>query len=389
MTSTDKDQSMHRNIAPEDHVDRMRRRILKTLALAPLLASPLAAGLYGCGSSGSQGAADESPAPNRTRTWQMGFFYTPPRQDIAAVLQTIDLFSTRSELTAIHEELPWTDLLNGVSPDTILDDHKVGLVNYLRNKGQRLYFMADLTDGLSRGQEAPQLRQLGRSITESEVRQLYRDYVLAVARKLQPEYIGLAAETNLIRQAADAAVYDAVVQAANDAATDLQAAGVATPLLISVQAETAWGVLGGSGPYAGVETDFNDFPFMQMLGLSSYPYFGYAQPEDIPDDFYSRILNGRTLPAMVCEGGWASASVATLTSSPEKQARYISRHADLLDSIDAVAVVQTLFADIDIDSLTDPPANLPLFISIGLADKDFAAKPALTGWDDLYARRKV
>ncbi len=361
--------------------------MLKTLLLTPLLASPLFALMHGCGGGG--GAEDPPSTPARTRSWEMGFFYTPPRFDVAAVLQTIDLFSTRSELAVIHEELPWTDLINGVSVDTILDDNKVGLVNYLRSKGQRLFFMADLTDGLSRGEEAPQLRALGRSITEPEVRQYYRDYVLAVARKLQPDYIGLAAETNLIRQAAAPTVYDAVVQAANEAAADLRAANVTAPLLISVQVETAWGVLAGSGPYVGAETDFSDFAFMQILGLSSYPYFGYARPEDIPDDYYSRILNGRSMPAMVCEGGWASTGVGAITSSPQKQARYITRHAELLDSITAEAVAQTLFADIDIDSLTNPPANLPLFISIGLVDKDFAEKPALAAWDALFSRRRI
>jgi len=319
----------------------------------------------------------------------MGFFYTPPRFDVATVLQTIDAFSTRSELAVIHEELPWTDLLNGVSPDVILDDDKVELVNYLRSKGQRLFFMADLTDGLSRAEEAPQLRQLGRSIAEPAVQLLYRDYVLAVAKKLQPEYLGLAAETNLIRQAASPAVYGGVVQAANDAAADLAAAGVTAPLLVSVQVETAWGVLAGSGPYVGVEADFADFPFLQMLGLSSYPYFAYAQPEDIPDDYYTRILNGRALPAMVAEGGWSSVAVGGIASSPELQARYITRHADLLDTVAAAAVAQTLFADIDIATVPNPPANLPLFIAIGLVDKDFGAKPALVAWDALFARRRV
>ncbi len=386
MTATKNDKLLLANIAVGGAIDRERRRMLKTIALSPWLASPWLAALQGCGRSG--GAGDQSPTPARTRSWDIGFFYTPPRLDIAAVSQTIDLFSTRSELAVIHEELPWTDLIDGVSADSILDDDKVGLVNYLRSNGQRLFFMADLTDGLSRGEEAPQLRQLGRSITESEVRQYYRNYVLSVARKLQPDYIGLAAETNLIRQAADPDVYHAVVQAANDAAADLLAANVVTPLLVSVQVETAWGVLAGSGPYVGVETDFIDFPFMQIVGLSSYPYFGYAQPEDIPDDYYTRIVNGHSMPVMVCEGGWPSAGVGAIVSSPEKQARYITRHADLLDSIEAEAVAQTLFADIDIDSLTDPPANLPLFISIGLMDKDFGVKPALAKWDALFALPK-
>ena len=70
------------------------------------------------------------------------------------------------------------------------------------------------------------------------------------------------------------------------------------------------------------------------------------------------------------------------------QARYVTRHADLLDRVNATALLQLQFADIDIASLPPPvPANLPLFTSIGLADSDFAPKPALAAWDALFARR--
>ncbi|HZF16400.1 MAG TPA: hypothetical protein VE046_10695 [Steroidobacteraceae bacterium] len=319
----------------------------------------------------------------------MGFGPNPPRPTVQAVLQGIDAWSTRAEIAAIHEELPWTDLLAGQSPDAILDRDKTQLVNYLRGKGLKLYFMEDLTDGLSRGEETPQLRALGRSITEPAVRQVYRDYALAVERKYHPEYLGLGAETNLIRAAGTAALYAAVVQAANDAAADIRAAGRTAPLLISVQVEFAWGGFTG-GSYEGVEQDFQDFPFTDMLGLSSYPYFVYPQPENLPANYYSRILNGRTLPVMVVEGGWTSASVGSVVSSPDIQARYITRHADLLDSVHAVGVIQLLYADIDLSSYPPPiPANLPLFVSIGITDSDFVGKPALAAWDALHARRLV
>jgi hypothetical protein len=184
-----------------------------------------------------------------------------------------------------------------------------------------------------------------------------------------------------------------MVTAANAAAAELVTDGATAPLLISVQVETAWGRLGGAGSYVGIEQDLADFPFTQMLGLSSYPYFGHAQPEDIPDDYYARLLDGRTLPVIVCEGGWASASVAPITSSPELQARYLTRQAVLLDSVDARAAVQTLFTDLDLDSLTDPyPVNLPLFGSLGLMQMvgdAFVPKPALAVWDGLYARRRL
>jgi hypothetical protein len=319
----------------------------------------------------------------------MGFSPLPPRPTTQVVLQGIDLWSTRAEIAAIHEELPWTDLLAGMSPDAILDRDKTALIQYLRGKGLKLYFMADLTDGLSRGEEAPQLRALGRSIAEPAVQQVYRAYVLAFERKYHPEFLGLAAETNLIRAAGTAALYSAVVQAANDAATDLRAAGRAAPLMISVQVETAWGGLTG-GSYTGVEQDFRDFPFTEVLGLSSYPYFAYTQPGDIPSNYYTRVLNGRTLPVMVVEGGWTSASVGSVVSSPDMQARYITRHAQLLDSVRASAVIQLEYADIDLASFPAPfPPNLPLFIDIGLTDSDFNAKPALAAWDALHARRLV
>ncbi len=372
-------------------MDNGRRRFLKQFAMHPVLASsifnvtPILSLILGSGVDGPP-----NPDPTPTRTWEMGFFFTPPRPEIADAIQTINLFSLRSELAVIHEELPWIDLLNGVSADSILENNKKGLIDYLRSKGQRLFFMADLTDGLSRGEEAPQLRQLGRSIAEPEVQQVYRDYVLTFVEKFRPDYIGLAAETNLIRKAAAPAVYTAVVQAANAAAADLAANSVTEPVLISVQVETAWGVLGSSGPYVGIETDFQDFPFIDVLGLSSYPYFSFSQPEDIPEDYYSRLLNGRSIPAAVCEGGWNSVGFAGMTSSPEKQERYITRHADLLDRIAAVAAIQTLFADIDLDSLPPPlPENLPFFTSIGLTEMDFNAKPALTAWDNLFARQKI
>jgi hypothetical protein len=306
---------------------------------------------------------------------------------VSVVIQGIELWSQRAEMAAIHEDVPWADLLGGMTPDAILERDKVQLVDYLRSKGLQLYFMADPTDGLSRAEEASALRTANRSLSEPAIQRLYRDYVLAVVRKLQPQYLGLAAETNLIRAAAPSALYAAVKQAANAAAADLRAVGYGGKILSTVQVETAWGVLGGTGPFVGIDTDMIDFAFTQVLGLSSYPYFAYAQPESIPGDFYSRLLGARNLPVMVLEGGWSSGTAGTVVSSAGLQARYITRHAQLLDSVNAQAVVQLMFADLDLSSFKPPfPVNLPLFIQNGLTDSNFVAKPALAVWDALHAR---
>jgi hypothetical protein len=344
--------------------------------------------LAACGEGGANPPAVAPPANTITRAWKLGFSPNPPRPTAAAVINGIDRWSMRAEIAAIHEELPWRDLLSGMSPDAILDRDKVQLVNYLRGKGLALYFMADLTDGLSRADESPQLRALGRSISEPAVQLAYRNYLLAVERKLRPEFIGLAAETNLIRALAGPAVYAAVVSAANDAAADLRNAGSQATLLFSIQVETAWGRFGTNTGYVGVERDFSDFPFAQLLGLSSYPYFAFTQPEDMPSDYFRRVLGGRNLPVMVVEGGWPSVAAGSIPSTPELQARYITKMGPLLDSVDARGLIQLVYADLDLTTFPPPlPVNLPLFLNIGVTDSNFNGKPALAAWDALHARR--
>ncbi len=372
--------------------DASRRRWLHAslAGMTGLAGTALAA----CGGSGDAGPA-APPAMAATRSWRMGFSGLPPRFTVAEVIRTIDLWAPRAELAIIHEELPWGDLLAGMTPEAILQRDQVQLVAYYRGKGLQLVFMADPTDGLARDKEAPRLRAAGRSLTEPAVQQLFRSYVLAVSRLLQPEFLGLGAETNLIRAAAPPALYGALRQVANAAAAELRSAGTKATLFSSVQVETAWGRLGSSLPYQGISTDRADFNFAQMLGLSSYPYFAYPTPEDMPADYYSRLQAGSSaLPVMVVEGGWASAGATAagqaFTSSPALQARYLARQATLLDGVAARGVLQLMFADTDLAALPPPvPSNLPLFATLGLVDSQYAAKPALAQWDSLFARGRV
>jgi hypothetical protein len=159
-------------------------------------------------------------------------------------------------------------------------------------------------------------------------------------------------------------------------------------LFASVQVEVAWGALGGGGGYVGIAQDRADFPFLDALGLSSYPYLaGYADPDSVPLDYYDRLDDGDPIPMLVIEGGWTSASLAGggIVSSPEKQRRYIERHAAILDRARAVGWFQITFTDLD--STYFPPGTiLPLFAFNGLVDKDLVPKPALVAWDAVHAR---
>jgi hypothetical protein len=324
----------------------------------------------------------------------MGFSVIPPKPDIKIAVRSMEIWTKRADAAIMHLDVPWALLLAGTSPEDALRRDGVDLEHYYRSKHLMLVVTIDVTNGLGRESEAPPLVAAHRSITEPAVQRLYRNYVRALVDMLHPDYLGLAAETNLVRAIAPRPVYDAVVRMANDAAADVRRkrSSSALPLYVSVQVETAWGKLGKQAGFVGIDQDIRDFPFMNVIALSSYPYLGgFTDPDRIPLDYYTRVNGSRSLPVMVVEGGWPSASVrGVFSSSPEMQSRYIARQSELLDAAKAVAVFQLSFTDLDLGSFPKPqPAILPLFATLGLVDSDLRPKPALAVWDKVYSRPRT
>ena len=325
------------------------------------------------------------------RSFVIGFSVIPPKPDIKVAVRSMEIWTKRADAAIMHLDVPWALLLAGTSPEEALRRDGVDLEHYYRSKHLVLVVTIDVTNGLGRESEAPALVAARRSITEPAVQRLYRNYVRALVDMLHPDYLGLAAETNLVRLIAPRPVYDAVVRMTNDAASDIRRTrpSSALPLYVSVQVETAWGKFGKQATFVGIDQDMRDFPFMNVIGLSSYPYLGgFSDPSQIPLDYYTRVRGSRSLPLLVVEGGWPSASArGVFSSSPEMQARYIARQAELLDAAKAIGVFQLSFTDLDLSSFPKPvPAILPLFATLGLVDSDLRPKPALAIWDKVYAR---
>ena len=344
----------------------------------------LAAGLVACASNDTT-----DPTPQATpRTYLMGFTPIPPRQDNALALRTIDLWATRADAGLLLYEPPWAQLLAGQDPETLVRANELGLANYYRGKNLRLVASIDPTNGLDRSAEAAGLVALGRSLAEPEVRTAYARYVAAFASVIRPEHLAIASETNLVRAAAPAALYRGLVDAAAAAAAEARRAAPATRLFATVQVEVAWGRLVPGAGFTGIAIDRADFPFMEAIGLSSYPYLGgFVEPEELPLDYYTRLVEGPALPVMVIEGGWTSASLGGIASSPDEQRRYIERHVRILDAARAAGYFQITFTDLDLPALSLPPGSiLPLFAANGLVDTNLAPKPALAVWDATFQR---
>lgn len=334
---------------------------------------------------------DEGPG---TRSWYMGFQNSAPRSDdFDLVMQSLSTWTARADAAMITTEVPWEELIGGMTAADYVAANYADLVNYYRGKNLKLWVFIDPQNGLDRSSDAVELKAAGKSIADADMQLLYQEFALAMVDQLHPDHLGLALETNLIRAIAPVSIYEGVRDGANTLAAIIKSADPSLPLSISVQAEYAWGKLGG-GSFRGIDQDFIDFPFIDELGISSYPYIGFSKPSDMPANYYSKLVEGRSLAVFVSEGGWTSASITTadflIVSSPEMQQDYVTHHSKLLDEAKATAVFQLLFTDLDEASFPpDIPENIYYFTSIGLVDINLKPKSALSVWDELFNNRPL
>jgi hypothetical protein len=328
------------------------------------------------------------PPVAQSRSYRMGFSSISPVPTVQSVLATIGAWAPYADVALVTQTVPWRALAADTTPSLLIRRDLYELVALYRQRALPVIIQLDVTDGLAREREAPELVALGRSITEPAIQTAYREYALAIDSILAPEYLGLAMEVNLVRAIAPAAVYDAVVALTNRAAQDLSLQSSEARLFVSFQVETAWGRLGGNGSYVGIEAERADFPFIHVAGLSSYPFLGgFDDPDDVPLDYFARVTAEARVPALIVEGGWSSASVPGVVSSADRQARWIRRQMRLADQAELLAVTQITFTDLDLSAYPVPAGSiLPLFAHLGLVDVALQPKPALAEWQRTFAR---
>ncbi len=323
------------------------------------------------------------------RTYRMGLQNSAPRPDINLFVQALGIWTSRADAAMITTEVPWDSLLRGITLEQYVIANYKDLVNFYHSKNFKIWVYIDPQNGLDRANDAVGLVAVGKSIAQADMQQLYRRFVIVMDSIIKPDHMGLALETNLIRAASSNAIYQGVRQAANNAANDLRLFDKNVKLSVSVQVDFAWGNLSSSG-YKGISQDFIDFPFIEEVGLSSYPYLSDVNVKNIPINYYSKLVEGKSFPVFVSEGGWTSQSITgfsgkTIISNPQIQRDYISLQSQLLADAKAIAWFQLTFSDIDLSGWPPSyPPNLKYFTNLGLVDIRLQPKPAMDAWDSIF-----
>jgi len=147
--------------------------------------------------------------------------------------------------------------------------------------------------------------------------------------------------------------------------------------------------LSGSGGLNGWSTSYwealeaHDLASVDVLGLTLYPFFGFAEPDQIPDDYLDPLLAriGNT-PLAITETGWPAedlvAGPLAWTPSAQNQVAYLDRLEGVLAGIDLELVNWLFLHPIDVTSTS--PLGHELFGSVSLRDVAGAERPVYARW---------
>jgi hypothetical protein len=256
-------------------------------------------------------------------------------------------------------------------------------------------FIVDPLNGLNRREfQGLPPALAGSDFSTPEVRAAFKNFALRLAREFQPRYLGLASEINTYLDAypADAenyrSLYRETYAAVKEESPDTQ-------VFVTFQWDDLNRLDGDGTPYEVKWDQVEAFePYLDVWAISSYPYFFFETPGDVPEDYYTPLLDRTEKPLAVAESGWTSESVESWRGSPAYQSDYLS----LLDGQIGARLdfwINLIYADLEWKSYrgvlreegsADDLGTLSYFTYLGLVEADGAPKPALEKWDELRAR---
>jgi hypothetical protein len=224
-------------------------------------------------------------------------------------------------------------------------------------------------------------------LADDGARRAFVDDLIEFAREHRPPLLGVGNEVNRIWEEEPEA-FDAWVRTLPEVVDAVRFVSPETQVFATFQYEFLVGSAAITGhPRAEDWTPFEAaVPYLDLVAFTTYPYFEFTSPEDVPADYYAPITRRTALPVGFTEVGWPSAPIEPLVGSafedlggtPAEQVRFIERLDELFAPVD-LAFALWVWA-------YDTEAVGPTFASLGLHEYDGAPKPALEAWRAFITR---
>ncbi len=205
-------------------------------------------------------------------------------------------------------------------------------------------------------------------------------YVAAAAGfavRHEPRFFGLGVEIDT-QWRAHPDEFDRFVDLFAAVADAVHAASPDTMVFTAFQLERLSGMHGGlfggvNDPDAAAWELLERFPDADAIGFTTYPGLVFADPDDIPADYYSRLVGlSGDRPILFTEMGWqAEGAFGEWSGTPEHQARFVERFRELIDGVDVAFYVWSFLFD---QEIPEP------FATMGLITADGTERPSWEAW---------
>jgi hypothetical protein len=238
--------------------------------------------------------------------------------------------------------------------------------------------------GWSDGAGAPNLTSESEpgnnSWTNAETRSEFLSMVTAFASTRHPPFLFLGNETNsyaVTHSVAEWAAWMSELFACYDA---IKAASPSTFVFTTFQLEKMKGLGAATSgwtfaPQWGLLSELSASGKIDGVGFTTYPYFEYADPAAIPNDYYDEIAQHWTGPVLFTEVGWPAVASPPFPGGVAAQADFVPRFFALTERLDRRYAAWLFLHDWDGEATTPP------FRGIGLRSNDGSVvRPSDSAW---------
>lgn len=349
--------------------------------LLPAVLSLLALSLSACG-DGDQGDVSRSPeSSGLSRTFAMGLSSLPPELTDESYGQTFELAAGAGEVILIRRTPPWGELLTDSdfpSDGTVETTQRE--IALAEEHGLNVFFAIDATDVSEDTFQLADLPDdlLGATYADDDVRQALITYAGYVAVNYKPAYLALGVDVNRY-QVQNPDDFEQFVTLYHEGYEAIKELSPETLVFPTFQMEELQGLLPKEDPHQPQWQLINRFtPKNDLLAVSTYPGLAFADPEQIPSDYYTQLSLFTDLPVAITEIGYSSEAMDGNgdEATESQQAAFLRRALADADELEMPLVVW--FASQD--PIFTGKSPLDLVQHIGLKRQDGTAKPAWSVW---------
>ena len=115
-----------------------------------------------------------------------------------------------------------------------------------------------------------------------------------------------------------------------------------------------------------------------MIGLTTYPWKHFDSPQEIDEDYYTRLNLYLNKPIVFTEIGWPS------VDSEEDQAEFLTRFLELIKKNEVELINWLFLHEMDVSQGIGKHVFSPETGTIALKKADGTKKPVYGVWEDLY-----